>query len=45
MLTAQDREQLAEKGISEKQITAQLASFETGFPYLRLYAAASISDK
>ena len=42
MLTAQDREQLAEKGISEKQITAQLASFETGFPYLRLYAAASI---
>ena len=42
MLTAQDREQLAEKGISEKQITDQLASFETGFPYLRLYAAASI---
>ena len=42
MLTAQDREQLAKKGISEAQITDQLASFEKGFPYLQLEAAAAI---
>lgn len=42
MLTPQDREQLAKKGISEKQIAEQLASFEKGFPFLKLDAAASI---
>lgn len=42
MLTPQDKEQLAKKGISEAQIADQLASFEKGFPYLKLEAAASI---
>ncbi len=42
MLTPQDKEQLAKKGISEAQIADQLASFERGFPYLELEAAASI---
>ena len=42
MLTQQDKEQLAKKGISEAQIADQLASFEKGFPYLQLEAAASI---
>ena len=42
MLTQQDKEQLAKKGISEAQIADQLASFEKGFPYLKLEAAASI---
>ena len=42
MLTSQDKEQLAKKGISEAQIADQLASFEKGFPYLKLEAAASI---
>jgi len=42
MLTEQDRKQIAEKGISEEQIERQLKQFETGFPFLRLEAAASI---
>ena len=42
MLTPQDKDQLAKKGISEAQIADQLASFEKGFPYLKLEAAASI---
>jgi hypothetical protein len=33
---------LAAKGITEQQIADQLASFEKGFPYLELEAAASI---
>jgi len=42
MLTPQDKVLLAEKGISEAQIEEQLKSFQTGFPYLKLDAAASI---
>ena len=42
MFTPQDKEQLAQKGISEAQIAEQLKCFETGFPYLKLEAAASI---
>lgn len=42
MLTPQDKELLAEKGISEAQIAEQLNCFRTGFPYLKLDAAASI---
>lgn len=41
MITNEDKEQLLKKGISELQIAGQLASFEKGFPYLKLYAAAS----
>lgn len=44
MLTPQDKEQLSKKGISEAQIDEQLKCFETGFPYLKLEAAASIGQ-
>ncbi len=42
MLNANDLKQLAEKGISEKQIEEQLASFAKGFPYLEIAASASV---
>ncbi|MBQ9232090.1 MAG: DUF4301 family protein [Prevotella sp.] len=42
MLSQQDLKQLAQKGISETQIERQLGQFKTGFPFLRLEAAASI---
>lgn len=42
MITQQDKELLAQKGISEEQIAEQLAYFEKGFPYLKLAAAASV---
>ena len=45
MLTHEDKELLAKKGITEKQIEEQLACFEKGFPYLQLAAAASVDNK
>lgn len=42
MLTQEDLKQIAAKGITENQLTTQLKEFETGFPFLRLEAAASI---
>lgn len=42
MLSQQDQNQLAAKGISEEKLNKQLESFKTGFPFLRLEAAASI---
>ncbi|EJW90078.1 hypothetical protein EVA_21800 [gut metagenome] len=44
MITTQDKELLAQKGITEEQIAEQLACFQTGFPYLKLDAAASIES-
>ena len=44
MITPQDKELLAKKGISEEQIAEQLACFEKGFPYLKLFAAASVGQ-
>ena len=44
MITQQDKEMLAQKGISEQQIAEQLACFEKGFHYLKLYAAASVEN-
>ena len=44
MLTQQDLELLQKKGISEQQIADQLTCFETGFPYLKLSAAASVEN-
>ncbi|WP_307758248.1 DUF4301 family protein [uncultured Mediterranea sp.] len=44
MMTPQDKEMLAKKGISEQQIAEQLACFEKGFPYLKLHAAASVEN-
>lgn len=43
MFTAEDKELLDRKEISEAQISEQLNYFETGFPYLKLDAAASIA--
>ncbi len=42
MLTQEDKDLLAKKGITEAQIAEQLACFEKGFPYLQLDGAASI---
>ncbi len=42
MLSDKDRIQLAAKGISETLLQEQLERFSTGFPYLRLEAAASV---
>ena len=42
MLTQQDLKQLAQQGISEQQIETQLGQFKTGFPFLKLEAAAAI---
>ena len=44
MITLQDKQFLAQKGISEEQIAEQLACFEKGFPYLKLAAAASVDN-
>ena len=44
MLTHEDEELLAKKGISEEKIAEQLACFEKGFPYLKLSAAASVEN-
>ncbi len=41
MLTTQDIAQLNAKGITAEQVAEQLHSFETGFPFLKLQAAAS----
>ena len=44
MLTQQDRELLAQKGITESQIETQLECFKKGFPFLNLQSAASIGN-
>ena len=44
MLTQEDKDLLAKKGISEEKIAEQLACFKNGFPYLKLDAAASIEN-
>ena len=44
MLSQQDLQQIAKKGITEEQINTQLGEFKTGFPFLKLKAAASIED-
>ena len=44
MISAKDKEQLAQKGISEEKLHEQLDCFKTGFPYLKLYAAASVEE-
>ena len=44
MYTADDLKVLASRGISEEKINEQLKCFETGFPYLKLSASASIEN-
>lgn len=42
MFNEKDKQQMAVKGISHEAIEAQLKRFETGFPWLRLEAAATV---
>lgn len=42
MLTQEDLKQIAGKGITEEQVKHQLQQFESGFPFLKLEAAAAI---
>lgn len=42
MLSKDDLKQIAEKGMTEEQINTQLEEFKTGFPFLKLEAAASV---
>ena len=42
MLSQQDSKQIAQKGITPEQIENQLNEFKTGFPFLKLEAAAGI---
>lgn len=44
MITAQDKDLLTRKGITETQIAEQLECFRRGFPYLKLDSAASIGS-
>ena len=44
MLTQEDKDLIAKKGITEQQIAEQLACFEKGFPFLKLVAAASVEN-
>ncbi len=41
MFTEEDRKQFAQKGIDGKMVERQLGLFKTGFPFKKLYAAAS----
>ena len=42
MLSEKDLQQLSQKGISEEKLNNQLEQFKTGFPFLKLEAAAAI---
>ena len=42
MLSQEDLKQIAQKGITQEQIENQLNEFKTGFPFLKLEAAAGI---
>ena len=44
MLSQQDLKQIAQKGITEEQIKIQLEEFKTGFPFLKIEAAAGIGQ-
>ena len=44
MLSQNDLKQIAAKGITEEQINVQLEEFKTGFPFLKLEAAASVDN-
>ena len=41
MLTQQQKQQIAERGISEEVFSQQLKNFETGFPFLNIAGAAT----
>ena len=41
IFTEEEKKQFAQKGISEEDITRQLNAFKNGFPFKKLYSAAS----
>ena len=41
-LSEKDLQQIAQRGISAETIETQLHQFETGFPFLKLEAAAAV---
>ena len=43
-LTEADGKQLSEKGIDKRRVEQQLRQFQTGFPFLRIVAAASVEN-
>lgn len=43
-MTDQDLKQISARGITEQQVEHQLEQFRTGFPFLKLEAAASIGN-
>ena len=43
-LSEKDLKQIAQRGITPEQIETQLHQFETGFPFLRLDAAAAVGN-
>lgn len=45
MLSNEDKLFLQSKGMNEETVIAQLESFKTGFPFLKLYAAANVDNK
>jgi hypothetical protein len=44
MLAQEDLKQISQKGITENQIETQLSYFQTGFPFLKLEAPASVGN-
>ena len=42
MLTQQDLQQIAAKGIAEEQLQKQMDDFKRGFPFLRLDSAVTV---
>ena len=44
MFNDNDKQLMAAKGITESVVEAQLKRFETGFPWLRLEAAATVGN-
>lgn len=44
MLSNQDIQQIAKRGITEEQFNSQLADIKRGFPFLKIEAAASIGN-
>ena len=44
MLSEKDLKQIAQRGITAEQIETQLKEFETGFPFLKLEAAAAVGN-
>ncbi len=44
MLSEKDLKQIAQRGITKEQIENQLKEFETGFPFLKLEAAAAVGN-